>query len=142
MSAPRRGYTLLELTVVVAILALALAVAAPAIAGWRPPNDAEAARAELISALRFARARAVNSGGAVTLVVDPSTARVWLRPRDTTFALALPGNCRLVGAARSAIRFSPDGPALGEVPALHCGAEVIAVAVDALTGEARAGGRP
>jgi type II secretory pathway pseudopilin PulG len=133
---------LLELVVVLTILALTLAVAAPAIAGWRAPRDVDAARAELVSALRFARARAVNGGSAATLVIDPATARIWLRPRDTSFTLALPGGCRLVGAARSTIRFAPDGPVFGVPPTIQCEAETVAVTVDALTGEVRAGERP
>jgi len=142
MKGRRRGYTLLELAVVLTIMALTLAVTAPAIAAWRTPSAREAARAELVTTLRFARARAVTSGGAVTLVIDPSTARVWLRPRDTTFALALPDECRLRGAARSTIRFAAEGPALGDLPSIQCGAETIPVMVDALTGEVRAGERP
>jgi prepilin-type N-terminal cleavage/methylation domain-containing protein len=134
MSARHAGYTLLEVVVVLVILAIAGAVAAPAFATWRPARDVDDATSRLVAALSLARERAVAGGRGVELVVDATNARVWLRPRDTSFALALPDGCRLDGALRSIVHFSADGPALGSMPDLTCGADRVRLTIDPLTG--------
>lgn len=133
----KRGYTLIELVVVLVILVLAGGVMVPALAAWRPPTDIAAARGRVVSVAQLARERAVTSGGEVELVIDATNQRVWLRPRDTSFVLSLPDGCRLVGEARSVIRFAADGPARGTVPEISCGAERAQLVVDPLTGMAR-----
>lgn len=138
MSGRRRGQTLLELVVVLAIVALSLAAVVPAMAAWRAPRDAEEARQVLRGALERARTRAVAGGTATTLVVEPSTGRAWLHPGDTTFLLAVPDGCRLAGSERTAVRFAPDGRARGVPPGAACGRDVVTLRVDALSGEIRA----
>jgi prepilin-type N-terminal cleavage/methylation domain-containing protein len=134
MNAPRGGYTLVELVVVLVILALAGALAAPAIATWRPPSDLAAATAPVVSALHLARARAVSSGREMELVIDAGNRRVWLRPQDTSFVLDLPDGCQLAGDARNVMRFAPDGPSHGTIPSIACGVRRVRVSADPLTG--------
>lgn len=135
MRARRRGYTLLELVVVLAILALTGAVALPAFAAWRPVSPLAATTGELTRAVALARGRAVGSGAPVELVLDAGGARAWLHPRDTSFMLALPDGCRLRGPARSRIWFDAGGPARGALPVAACGGDSARVHVDALSGE-------
>jgi general secretion pathway protein H len=134
MNAPRAGYTLLELMVVLAILALAGALAIPAFAAWRPAEPRRAAGGELVRVLELTRERAVAGGAPAELVIDAERARAWLHPRDTSFSLSLPEGCRLLGEARSRMQFSADGPARGAMPLVRCGAGSARVTVDALSG--------
>lgn len=134
MSARRGGYTLVELVVVMVILALAAALAVPAMAAWRPTSDADAAAARVAAMLQLAHERAVTRGRPMELVIDIPNRRVWLGRQDTSFVLVLPDGCQLVGAARSVIRFAPDGPSQGEVPSVACGEHRRVVDADPLTG--------
>lgn len=138
MNARREGYTLLEAMVTLVILAAAGAIAIPALAAWRPLSARDAAAGELVRIIGLARSRAVSSGAGTELVMDATSARIWLRPRDTSFVLALPDGCRLSGAPRSRLHLDADGPALGDVPVVACGPDSVRVSIDALTGETHA----
>jgi prepilin-type N-terminal cleavage/methylation domain-containing protein len=99
------GFTLLEVAVVLAILGIALAVAAPA-----PPRNATGdARAERVLLLRRGRALAAREGGEVTVAVDGTRYRVWLR-RATVDSLVERGAIETPGAPLQ-IRFDPLGRA-------------------------------
>lgn len=128
----RRGYTLVELVVVLVILALAGAVAVPAFA-WRPPRNVDAAASRVVSALRLARERAVTRATPVRLSFEAASIRLADARRDTLVALDLPEACHLRGGG--ALRFAPDGHVLGEVPRVVCGADSSLVRLDPLTGE-------
>ncbi|MDQ8153410.1 MAG: type II secretion system protein [Gemmatimonadota bacterium] len=134
MRSRRAGYTLLEVAVVLVILAMAGAVAVPAFATLRPASAIDAASTQLIGAVQAARARALGSGRSAELVVDAARARVWLRPRDTTFTLDLPTDCQLRGPARAVLHVAPDGATRGQLPTVACGAARVRVAIDAVTG--------
>jgi len=136
----RRGVTLIELAVVFVILAIAASLAVPAFATWRPRSSLDQARTALIAALELARERSLTLGTAVDVTIDPARALVWLHPHDTSFVLTLPAACRLGGAPRMTLRFSPDGAARGQVPDIACGATRAVITVDALSG--RIGGVP
>lgn len=138
MNARRQGYTLLEAMVTLVILAAAGAIAVPALVAWRPLSAREAAAGELVRVIGLARSRAVSSGAGTELVMDAASARIWIRPRDTSFVLALPEGCRLRGAPRSRLHFDADGPVHGDVAVVACGRDSARVSIDALTGETHA----
>ena len=71
-----RGFTLLELLVVLGLTAVLLALAFPGAARWRDAAATRAARDELASALARTRVAAVAHGGA-SLWVDPGAAAFW-----------------------------------------------------------------
>lgn len=76
------GYTLVELMLVLAILAIAAAVALPSaqpVAGFK----ADAAAGEVALALRFARDDARRSGQARLFACDPAAATATVRSIDT-----------------------------------------------------------
>jgi general secretion pathway protein H len=71
-----RGFTLIELIVVVVLLAGVLALAAGAINRGRPGQQLRQATREVASELRFTRARAIATGTAQRFVFDTRT-RGW-----------------------------------------------------------------
>ena len=70
----RFGFTLIEILVCLAVLAMLLAVAAPPAFRWRDAAAVRAARDELAAGLGWARMAAAAHGGAA-LLLDPLTGR-------------------------------------------------------------------
>ena len=64
------GFTLMELILVMAILAIVLALAAPKLTGWREAGKLRNSADDFISATRFARAQAVSSGYVCVVAID------------------------------------------------------------------------
>lgn len=77
----RHGFTLVELILVAALLAVLLAVAMPPVFRWRDAAAVRAARDELAAGLGWTRMAAAAHGGA-TLALDPLTGRYWIRIAD------------------------------------------------------------
>jgi prepilin-type N-terminal cleavage/methylation domain-containing protein len=98
----RRGYTLIELIVVMALLGVLLAMALPPMLRWRDAAAVRSARDELAAGLAWTRVAAATHGGAA-LVLDPATGRFWTRAhgRDA-------GSVDL--AARYGVRLDPGTP--------------------------------
>ena len=111
----RAGFTLVEVVTVLVILGLGLAVAAPAFRAVLPEDGLASAAAEVAGVLRTASRTARERAQPVTVVLDSSSARYWLRlPQDTmvadTFAFGADVTIELP-AARLSITFQPDGRA-------------------------------
>ena len=64
---PARGFTLIELAIVLAIAAILLRVAAPGMARTAAARALAAQSSEFMAALRFARSEALKRGSAVTV---------------------------------------------------------------------------
>jgi prepilin-type N-terminal cleavage/methylation domain-containing protein len=135
-----RGYTLVEIVVVLAILAVVTGVVLPAMVRAAPDGEARAAE-DLARILRMARRAALEGGAAVIVIVVPATRAyvVEAGPGDTVLArgvLALPLGVRLA-SDRPATRFVFDrlgtaGPDSVAVIGAHGSAMV---KVDRWTGE-------
>lgn len=69
-----RGYTLVELATVVAIVGIAMALAAPRLTGWLDAQRAEAAMRRFVGDVHRARILAVRRGMGVTVELLPSAA--------------------------------------------------------------------
>ena len=133
------GFTLIEVVVVLAVLALAAGMFA--LRG--PPRsralEIRAAAAEVAQALRLARSQAIARNASVRLVLDPGRSAWRL---DGTAERALPPGIAL--AARTAvaesagrlnaIRFAPDGSSTGGSIELSDGRRTMRLGVDWLTG--------
>lgn len=144
------GFTLLEVVVVLAVLALGLGL----IAARGPPRSAaleiRAAAGELSQALRLARARAIarNAPAALTLDVARRSWRVDGSPERAlppTFALSVrAAGTETLGDRLGAIRFAPDGSSTGGWIEISDGQRRVQIGVDWLSGRVtlaeRAGG--
>ena len=142
------GFSLIELLVVLAILALALALVPPLLPDAVDSVRLRKAQRDLISGLRYARSRAVSLQQAVTLDlnVKNGTMTVAGRRRD----LSLPDNITLalvtaqqeqLSTHAGAVRFYPDGSSTGGQVRFRRGDEVWSVDVDWLTGRVSHTGR-
>jgi general secretion pathway protein H len=134
------GFTLIEMIVVLAVLALALVL----IVGYKPPwsrgLDMDAGAAELAGQLRLARAEAIAGNRAVVFGIDHAGRRYRLgeaasRPLPPGLDIEL----LTVAGERQApalggIRFHPDGSSSGGRIVLAGKTRTVAIGVDWLTG--------
>ena len=75
------GFTLLELVLVLAILATALAAVAPSLTGFTRGRKPEDAARQFVALAHWARSQAVSDGETYRLVIDPQ-GRNWHMSRD------------------------------------------------------------
>lgn len=117
------GFTLVELIVVMALLAIAAALAAPSLArSLRQRNlDQEATR--FVALTEYARAEAVSQGIPMTVWIDPNAQRYGVEPKEgfegdqlrvREFALHPDVSLQLdkvalIGGVATAVEFAPDG---------------------------------
>lgn len=144
-SRSERGFTLIEMIVVVAIMGMVLAmVAARGPLGFHTLN-ARAAANELASGFRQARARAVADNRPVAVSIDLVGHRWRIGadkptelPRDLEIAvLTVAGQS--VGDTAAAIRFLPDGSSTGGRVELKDGRRPMRIGVDWLNGRVSVG---
>jgi general secretion pathway protein H len=138
-----RGFTLIELIVVVVLLAGVLALAAGAINRGRPGQQLRQATREVASELRFTRARAIATGTAQRFVFDTRT-RGWRaadRHRGTLPAsvevVATAAKSEQLGPDTAVVTFFPDGAATGGRFVLRHERAAWHVDIEWLTGEVR-----
>jgi type II secretion system protein H len=126
----RRGFTLLEVMVVLLILSVLGVVAVPALQGppREPALDEGAGRVEAL--FRMARNEAVRSGRAVTVVLDSTSALAWVDTRDRVDgeSLELPSGVTLeLPRARASFTFHPGGGAEGDSVVVRGPGDVIRI---------------
>lgn len=140
---PEAGFTMIEMMVVLAIMAIAMAIA-PTIVTGLSGGRLRAASDELAAELRAARGQALRRNAPVELTVDLTKRGYSLSGKDRVHplpdvvdaidvapaTLVQPG-----GIAR--VRFLPDGTADQARISLHHGATTKTLAVDWLTGLVR-----
>ena len=114
------GFTLLELLVVLALIALAAAISAPLAGGPGAAQVIDAAASEIASHLRATRSAAIgaNTPRSVTVDVEART----LGSEGGVAAIRLPRNVEMdvtlassqaIDASRTRVTFYPDGSASG-----------------------------
>lgn len=139
----RRGFTLIELTVTLVIVGLAMAVVVPAILPERDRSELDAAVERVTSVLELARDSAVSGATPVSLVIDPGAALFWLSASAnpdvaagaTAEPLGLPSGIRLqVDADRAVFLFQPRGSVFPDSLLLMGATQSRLVTMDALTG--------
>jgi general secretion pathway protein H len=134
-----RGATLIELVVVLAIMGIVLGVVglAPRVA---PPPQEALVRA-VTETLQEARRSALTSGRAVTVIVDATDGRLWIRQdgnEDRLVELPRATDARLAQVAlRTSVRFEPSGTAAGEAIDVRGPTGTTRIAVDPATGDLR-----
>ena len=132
----RRGMTLIELIVVIALMAIIAGVAAPALASLDRPRNASGVDA-VVTMLRRSRATAIQRATVVTVTIDPTNARYWVDPPDTAAFITLPPHASLSArSARVHFRFAPDGQSITDEPLfMRQGASVSSIVLEPWTGE-------
>jgi general secretion pathway protein H len=117
--APRRsGFSLIEIIVALAIVALALAVVPVSMIKLHEAMQYRSAVSDLLAGLKSARNAAVRSGASVPFVVDVESRRVDVGGQKS---FILPESLKLglivaeqeVESQQGAIRFYPDGSSTG-----------------------------
>lgn len=144
----RRGHTLLELTVVLAVLGVMGALVAPSWRESRAQSRVEDSARALADLLNEARLAAEERGTMVTLILDPATGRAWYAadavegPPQRAGTLPLAGTV-VVESTSPRVRFVfvPGGLAFGAPLRLHDGVRARVVTVDPWTGEPHVDGR-
>ncbi len=134
-----RGFTLVEMLVVLAVLGLMAGIVLARGPARSPRVETEAAARQITAALRGARARAIASNAPVDVAIDlvAGSVRVVGTP-----AHALPGGVQLAmrtvagagGGRIGLIRFAPDGSASGGRIDIAKGGVHVVVGVDWLSG--------
>lgn len=134
-----KGFTLLELMVVLAIMALALAVVPMQMEGTLERARLQAAARQLTQGLRLTQSSAMAQRQPQRLVVDTrhglwrTAQRSHHLPRGITVMLTTARSER-VNAFMSAVRFYPDGTATGGAIELRNKSGAVSIQVDWLTG--------
>ena len=147
-TAARRGFTLWETALVLAVLAVTLVLTAPAIVDFgtnKPQSDSES----LLALLRTARREAVQSGTVVAVRLDPTTGRFRV---DTTGVAGMgqyaSGTLDLGGATvlvtdlvRLQFLFQPTGAAFADSVGVRGPNGTVMVTVDPWNGVMHADAR-
>lgn len=138
--AGQAGFTLVELMVTLAVLALAYGFIAPSLGRAIGAGEVRVAGRELLGALREARALAISGGREVRFIVDGPSAAYGAGqsrhgiPRGFDLAAEVPDSHRLTQRI-AAIDFFPDGTSTGGTVVLaQRGGGRAVIGVDWLTG--------
>lgn len=134
------GFTLIELIVVLAIIAIAATMVVVRGAPISPASQARLAASEVAGALQSARSEALVTNRSVAFTLDTTTRRYrWGQqperalPADLQLAL-LTGQEQLVSKSAGMVRFDPDGGSSGGRVTIAGGDRVWMVGIDWLTG--------
>lgn len=140
---PRRGFSLLEILVVVGLFALATGLMAFVLGGGYQGRQLRQAAQEVALALKFTRGQALASGQAQLFTLDVQT-RQWDAAGKRHGQLPDPIQVEVVTARQeqvapevARIRFFPDGSATGGGVTVSRGRAQWRVAVDWVTGRVR-----
>ena len=131
-----RGFSLIELIVVIGVLSIALAAAVPLAASLQHSVAIDVAAREVMLGLRAARATAIYGNKEATFTLDGAAGQYWSDaapvrkklPAQVVFS----SEQRTVGE----IRFFPDGGASGGTIVLTDARRYASIQIDALTGRA------
>ena len=134
------GFTLVELLVVLAILALVVALGVPAFQRVLPGLQLKSGAETVATAMREARGLAIGTNTEIALVIDIDEHS--LRLGDSPPVRLPPGLAltlltarrEVIGSGSGRIRFYPDGTSTGGRVTLALDHRVYHVAVDWLTG--------
>ena len=141
MTSRVRGFSLLELLVVLAIMALVTAAVMPMLGKGVSTTELKSAARSLASGLRLARSEAVSQHRQTFLVLDVAGRRFkvdqdpkqYALPRDVELKL-FTAQKDLVDESVGSIRFFPDGGSNGGRITVASGERKYEVDVDWLTG--------
>ena len=133
------GFTLVEMLVVLAIMALVAAIAAPGLVSHYRSKSLETVAGEITMRLRLSRTSAIATARPKQIVVDLGNRLIRFGERDS---LALPDDVKMtvitgketVAGRQTVLTFLPDGSASGMDIALQQKGRTARIAVNWLTG--------
>jgi general secretion pathway protein H len=144
-----RGFSLLELIVVMVVIALAVAVSYPTISRGAASIQLKAAGRDVLNSLRVARERAISEQAPMRMLIDKNAqtvvlsddfgdgARSYALPRDIRIAHLRQWGEELLDAPLM-LRFLPNGSAEdGEIVLQSKTGATLTIATDPITGGAR-----
>lgn len=139
-----RGFTLVEMLVVMVIMVLAYAMTAPMISAGVSGAELKAAARQIAAGLRKARSEAVVRKSEVALTVDverrqfelSGDKRIYRLPEKIEVSL-FTAQSELKDTQTGAIRFFPDGSSTGGRVTLSRGERKYLVDVDWMTGRVK-----
>lgn len=139
-----RGFTLVEMLVVMVIMVLAYAMTAPMISAGVSGAELKAAARQIAAGLRKARSEAVAHKNEVALTVDVERRQFVLSGDTHLYRLPekidvslFTAQSELMDAKTGAIRFYPDGSSTGGRVTLSRGERKYRVDVDWMTGRVK-----
>ncbi len=136
-----RGFTILELLVVLAIVSLVMAIALPRLSGTVTTSELRSAARSLAAGMRWARSEAIYTNRPINFQVDVNGRRFGMTQKGSM--RSLPENARvtlftarsqLLDEDKGYIRFFPDGSSSGGRVTLATKRLTQYVDVDWLTG--------
>jgi general secretion pathway protein H len=136
----RRGFTLLELTVVLFILVLGFAAIAINLATGSDATALKGAARDIVSALRYARGRALMTRSETTVTFDFAENTYTITGRDDAYSIPESIDVTMVTAQQElsegtgSVRFYPDGSSSGGRVTLEEGSHAWRVDINWLTG--------
>jgi general secretion pathway protein H len=138
-----KGFTLIEMLVVLAIMALVVTLLTPMMRIGRSGADLRSARSEMLAAMRTARSTAISQNRTTAIVLDPVRGRYAEPNRDHVLPNGMIMSWRALWPVAGhddlgAIYFFPDGSASGGEIDLRTRNATSAVVVDWFSGYASA----
>lgn len=131
-----RGFTLLELLVVLAVMSLMVAAVPVVLSGGLTGLSLKADARAVADALRFARGRAIAANDEVEFSIDDRSGRYAVSPGGRAGTLAEGTEVRFrPESAGGAIRFFPDGGSTGGRVTISKDRQRYEVRIDWLTGQ-------
>jgi general secretion pathway protein H len=136
-----RGFTLMEVMLVMAVMGFVMAIAPPLLSAAMPGLQLKSATRSIAAALRRARSIAIASGknAALDMDLEALTAKVTgdekiLQIPQSVEASMVTASQKVTDALHASIQFFPDGTSTGGRVTLRNGDNGYAVDVDWLTG--------
>lgn len=137
----QRGFTLVELLVVLAIAVMLVALAAPVISRSLPGAELKTAASDVAGGLRRVQSQAIVTNREAVFQIDVasrravvgSEARALALPRDLRLNVVV-GDTEVANSEVGGIRFFPDGSSTGGRITLALAGQAYDVRVDWLTG--------
>ena len=140
----KKGFTLLELLIVLAILVLGFTVVAFNISSGKSSLEHQAAVKDIVSALRYARAQAMmfHQEKTVAFNLAKNTYTVSGRGREYSIPMSIDvtivtAQSELTGKGQGNFRFYPDGSSSGGRILLERGPSAVQIDISWLTGDAK-----
>jgi prepilin-type N-terminal cleavage/methylation domain-containing protein len=116
-NAQLRGFTLLELVLVMMIITITLAIAAPSMRGFVVGRAADSAATELLATLRYARRQAITEGRIYRLMVhepEPNKYQLLRLAWDPSRMMPVPGQPSVTSTGQGELNFVELGVPIGQ----------------------------